>query len=146
MPLIDLNIRGTRSLRHLSLFDWPCGRYHTSEFHYLDTRCCMGGPRTMSRSLDCCQTLPWAATTFDRRNYGGLLYGVDENSLTLLCEVSSYCENGFSLPLKDWIYQLCFCFLLQHYSQFVSNTLNGMSIFRLPLHATTIHRFYRDLP
>jgi len=87
-----MNIRGTHSLWYLSVLDWLVGRWPTSGFHYLDTRHCVGGLRTMSRGLDCGKTLPWTATTFDRRDCGGLFHGVDQNSHALLCEVSSYCD------------------------------------------------------
>jgi hypothetical protein len=89
-----MNIRGTHSLRQLSMRDWPSGRWWTSDRHGLDTQQCVGSPRTMSCSLDCYQTLPWAATTFSGRDYWGLFHGVDENSCALLCEVSSCCEHG----------------------------------------------------
>jgi hypothetical protein len=59
--------RGTHSLRHLSMLNWLgrlCERDPTSGFHCLDSLHCVGGPCTMSRSLDCCKTLPWTATTF----------------------------------------------------------------------------------
>jgi hypothetical protein len=105
-----MNIRGTHSLRYLSVLDWLVRRSPTSGFHYLDTWHCMGGPRTMSRSLDCGKTLPWTATTFDRRDYGGLFHGIDQNSHALLCEVSSYCDccSIFSTDRSDAVALLLF--------------------------------------
>ncbi|KAG2341767.1 hypothetical protein BDR05DRAFT_426230 [Suillus weaverae] len=52
-----MNTRGTHSVRHLCVLNQLWG-YHTSGFRYLDTRYCVGGLRAVSRSLDCCQTLP----------------------------------------------------------------------------------------
>jgi hypothetical protein len=84
------NTRGSRSLRHLSVHDWLYGRCYIHVFHDLDTWRYMGGPCTVSRSLDCSKALPWTATTLNKRwYYWGRLHRVDENSRELLCEVSS---------------------------------------------------------
>jgi hypothetical protein len=89
-----MNTRGTHTLRHVSMLGWLRGRYSTSGFHCLDTHHCVGGPHTISRSLDCCQTFPWTPTKFDRRDNTQLFHGVDRNSYALLCEVSSHCKHG----------------------------------------------------
>jgi hypothetical protein len=98
-----MNIRGTHSLRHLSMLDWLdwlCGRNTIFGFYCLDSLHCVGVSRSVSRSLDCDKTLPRTATTSSRRDYRGLFHGVDQNSRALLCEVSSCCEYGFPFLLK----------------------------------------------
>jgi hypothetical protein len=82
-------IRGIHSLQHLSMRLSLFGRIPISGFHDLDTWHCMGGLCIVSRGLDCCKTLPWTATTLNRKYYRRLFYSVDENSRDLLCEVSS---------------------------------------------------------
>jgi hypothetical protein len=96
-----MNTRGIHSLRHLYVLDWLCGRYRNSEFHHLDALHCVGGPHTVSSSLDCGKTPPWTATTFARRDCGRLFHGVDQDSYVLLCEVSSYFDYCSLFPLKD---------------------------------------------
>lgn len=89
--------------------------------------------------------LPWTATTFGRRDYRGPFYGADENTCCLLCKVSSYYDRCSFLPLKDWICQ-CRCRFLLPAHCFLSDILNGgMSIFHLPLHATTVYHLYRNI-
>jgi hypothetical protein len=124
-----MNTRGTHSLRHLSVLVWPWGT--TSGFHFLGVYHCVGGPYTVSRSLGCGKTLPWNATTFGRADYWGLFHGVNQNSHTLLCEVSSHCDyySRFSTEGLDMVACLLllasssFLIGLQHSQRYVNISL-----------------------
>jgi len=88
-----MNTSGIDSLWHPSVRCWLHSRYPTFEFHWLDTFFGVGGPCTVSHSLDGGKTLPWTAATFDKKDCQGLFHNVDQNSHALFCEVSSYCDS-----------------------------------------------------
>ncbi|KAG2037718.1 hypothetical protein BDR03DRAFT_956659, partial [Suillus americanus] len=56
----------------------------------------MGGPRTVSCSLDCCKTLPRSATTIHRRDHRKLSHSVNKKSHDLFC-ISSVAVFSFGL-------------------------------------------------
>ncbi|KAG2119060.1 uncharacterized protein F5147DRAFT_196190 [Suillus discolor] len=114
--------RGTHFLRYSSVRDYLYGSFPTSKFYYLDIQYRVGGPRTMSRNLDCCQTLPWTTTTFDGRDYRGLFRGVDENSCGLLCEASS-CYDSYSFFLTEESDMIALLQFLDPISFLISPTL-----------------------
>jgi hypothetical protein len=63
----------------------------------------MGGPHTVSSSLDCCQTLSGNATAIEKVDCRGLGHSVNEKSRDLLCKVSSQ-RAWFSFLLKFRMY------------------------------------------
>jgi hypothetical protein len=102
--------RGTHSLRHLSVSHWLCGRKPSFELYSFDTWLCVGRPRTVSHSLDGSKTLPWTATTFGGKDCRELFHDADQNSHSLLCEVSSHCDHCsvFSTKGSDMVAWLLF--------------------------------------
>ncbi|KAG1760484.1 hypothetical protein EDD22DRAFT_901127 [Suillus occidentalis] len=66
------------------------GNIELLAFNGLDAQHCLGGPRTVSFGLDCCETLPRPATPrpIDRIDDRGLSQSADEIPRALFCKVS----------------------------------------------------------
>jgi len=82
--------RGGDNLWHIHVQLWRGGGCPAFCLNDLDAQHRLGGSRTVSCSLDCCETLPWPATTWpiDRIDHWGLFHGADNISRALLCKVS----------------------------------------------------------
>lgn len=105
------------------------------------SRNCVGDPRTMSCSLDCCRKL--------RQHLTGEII---EDCLTVLMKTHMVLRGEFMLwiwvplfPLNDRTCQFFCCFLLAAHSWFIT-IVDGMLIFHLPVHATTVYFFIGRFP
>jgi len=83
------NIRGVHLLWRLSVWWQLFGKRRIYDGGGLDIGPRMGDPHTVFSSLDCCKTLPWAATIIKWMDSCRLFHGIDRKSRVLLRKVSS---------------------------------------------------------